>query len=442
MVARSACRLDIRASTAIFISKKLLQWFAWGVIMVNLGPGYGYSWDNIDAAIAQQHRSVKRSNRRLILNCFNFPKWVPAGHSLALISLILYFFLSALAWGADNKKRIFIVSSYDRSYLWSQSTHNGVTEAMLKYGYLDNEQQIEDFTQRDQVTSSRMVVKKAWMDTKRKDDLGHIASVTQKIVAAIEEFQPDLVMLGDDNAANYIGNQLLDRELPVVFWGINGLPLKYGLVESMDQPGHNVTGIWQAGYHKESLELLHRLVPHAKTFAILACDSVSSRPKVKQIQALAKSGELPLALEAVVVTNSFSEFKTQALRLAAEVDAFFVLNHDTLRDDQGKHVDMLSVGKWYLENIKKPEASHEDQFVYEGMLLTANDSGYNQGYMAFEMALDILEQGLNPAHMRTKTPPRGPFMVNRVRAEMLGIPLNDNMTYIDEIVNEAIALRD
>lgn len=369
--------------------------------------------------------------------------WGPVNLGLVIIPLVICLFFSALAYGTtDRKKRIFIVSSYDRAYLWSQSTHKGVTEAMLKYGYLDNEQQIQEFTQHDRVSSSRMIVEKVWMDTKRKDGLKHIAAATQKIMATIEEFQPDLVMLGDDNAANYIGNQLLDREVPVVFWGINGLPLKYGLVDSMDKPGHNVTGVWQAGYHKESLDLLHKLVPDAKTFAILACDSVSSRPKIKQIQALSKSGKLPLKLEAVVATNSFSEFKAAALELAEQVDAFFILNHDTLRDDLGNHVDMLSVGKWYLENIKKPEASHEDQFVYEGMLLAANDSGYNQGYMAFEMALDILEQGLNPAHMRTKTPPRGPFMVNKVRAEMLGIPLSDKMEYIDEIVDEAIALRD
>jgi len=410
--------------------------------VINLDPGCMGTGESAHLAARRQSitpHPVQCSNCRSGLELAG---WASAGFGLTLICLAMWLFFSALAYGDDHKKkRIFIVSSYDRSYLWSQSTHKGVTEAMLKYGYLDNERQIEEFTRHDGVTSSRMIVRKVWMDTKKNDSLKHIAAVTSEIMEKIQEFQPDLVLLGDDNAANYIGNQLLDRDVSVVFWGINGLPLKYGLVDSMDKPGHNVTGVWQAGYHKESLELLHRLVPEAKTFAILACDSVSSRPKIKQIRALSKAGQLPLKLESVVTTNLFSEFKAAALELAEQVDAFFILNHDTMRDDLGNHVDMLTVGKWYLENIKQPEASHEDQFVYEGMLLTANDSGYNQGYMAFEMALDILEQGLNPAHMRTKTPPRGPFMVNRVRAEMLGISLDDKMGFIDEIVNEAIALR-
>ncbi len=79
--------------------------------------------------------------------------------------------------------------------------------------------------------------------------------------------------------------------------------------------------------------------------------------------------------------------------------------------------------------------------MLEGMLSTANDSGFNQAFHAFEMAYDILEQGLNPGLMRTKTPPRGPFMVNRQRARMLGIDLGDKMEFIDEIVEKAVALQ-
>src|SRR5262249_35290734 len=130
----------------------------------------------------------------------------------------------------------------------------------------------------------------------------------------------------------------------------------------------------------------------------------------------------------------------RALALAQKVDAFFVLNHDTLQDEQGNHIDMLDVGKWYLEHIQKPEVSHEDQFVREGMLLAANDSGYNQGYMGFEIAYDILEQGLKPSRMRTRTPQKGPFMVNRQRAHMLGISLEGKMDIVEEVVEKALAL--
>lgn len=340
----------------------------------------------------------------------------------------------------DQPCRILIVSSYHREYLWSQSTHRGVMAGMLRYGFLENESQVKQFTDTDEVESERVVLKKMWMDTKRKSDSSDIARVTVEILDTIADFEPDLVMLGDDNAANYIGNQLLGTDIPVVFWGINGLPLKYGLIESMDRPGHNVTGVWQAGYYKDGMELLARLVPTAKTFAILAGDSVTARANIKQLRGLYHSGKLPLKLTEVVSTNDFEAFKREAKRLEQQVDAFFILNHDTLRDQDGNHLDMLEVGRWYLENIRKPEASHEDQFVREGMLLTANDSGYNQGYAAFEMAYDILEQGLSPRLMRTRTPARGPLMVNRQRAAALGISLAEHEYLIDEFIDHSAAL--
>lgn len=326
--------------------------------------------------------------------------------------------------GGERKKRILVVSSYHREYLWSQSTHQGLVASLLKYRYLDTLRQADTFKRTDAVESSKAVLKREWMDTKRANSQAAISAATQRIMKVVREFRPDLVMLGDDNATNHIGNQLLDTATPVVFWGVNGLPLKYGLVDSMDQPGHNVTGVWQQGYLKESFELLHRLVPTAKTFAILSCDSETARPSVKQIEILARDGQLPLRLAATVVTNSFEEFKKRSLELANSVDAFFMLNHDIMKDANGKHVDMMVVGKWYLQNIRKPEATIEDQFVLEGMLLTANDSGYNQSYLAFEMAYDILEQGLHPGRMRPRTPSRGPLMVNRQRAQMLGIALS------------------
>ena len=58
------------------------------------------------------------------------------------------------------------------------------------------------------------------------------------------------------------------------------------------------------------------------------------------------------------------------------------------------------------------------------------------------MAHDILANGMDPALMRSEPPKRGPFMVNRIRAEMLGISLDDKLDVIDEVVEEAVALED
>ena len=111
---------------------------------------------------------------------------------------------------AVQKRRIMVVSSYDRDYLWSQETQAGLVQALIDYGYLDDAAQGETFTRTDRVESSRAVLVKEWMDTKRRSSPSQMAVATERIMGVLQAFEPDLVMLGDDNAANYIGNQLLD----------------------------------------------------------------------------------------------------------------------------------------------------------------------------------------------------------------------------------------
>lgn len=62
-----------------------------------------------------------------------------------------------------------------------------------------------------------------------------------------------------------------------MFWGVNNTPLKYGLVDSVERPGHNVTGVVELGYYTETLQLLKMLVPSANTFAILSDESQPPR---------------------------------------------------------------------------------------------------------------------------------------------------------------------
>ena len=144
--------------------------------------------------------------------------------------------------------------------------------------------------------SSRAVIRKWWMDTKRHNTLAEIKVTVAKIMRELDAFAPDIVLLGDDNATNYVGNQYIDGGTPVVFWGVNGNPLKYGLIDSIEHPGHNVTGVYQAGYLKEGVSWLTQLLPDVKTIAVLSDDSETGRAKAKGLQRLAREGELPVTL--------------------------------------------------------------------------------------------------------------------------------------------------
>lgn len=343
--------------------------------------------------------------------------------------------LSASA-SETKKKRIFVVSSYHREYLWSQDSNSGFCDAMLKYGYFDNQDQIARYSENDTVETSRAVISKMWMDSKRKTGKAELTKTTLQITRSIREFGPDILFLGDDEAGNYIGNQFLDTKMPMVFWGFNDNPVKYGIVDSMERPGHNVTGVYQTGYYLESLRLLKTLSPSVKTFAILTDDSPSGRAHQKGIEFLARKGALPVKLLEAVATNDFRLWKSKALELQKRVDAFFVVQCSTFKDEQGNSVSNADVARWYLSNIRIPEATL-GFFVKYGLLCAADDSGYNQAFEAVSIAQDILTKGASPATYPTRTPARGALMVNRERAKMLGIALGPGMgieKYIDETV--------
>ncbi len=344
-----------------------------------------------------------------------------------------------VSYGEEGKLRIFVVSSYHREYLWSQDTNKGLCAALRDFKFLDNDQQAGEYTKNDLVETARVVIKKAWMDTKRRNKKDEIAVTTAGIVSDIRAFKPDLVLLGDDNATNFIGAYLVNTAVPVVFWGVDFNPLAYGYLDSKEHPGHNVTGVYQSGYFKEALETLKKLYPDIKTFAILSDGSETGRAKSREIARLAQEGQLPLQLADQAATNSFSEWQDKAQELAGRVDAFFVVNHGTLKDDKGAAVDSLQAGAWYLAHIKRPEASPEKQFVQEGMLLTVDDSGYKQAYEAGRMADMILHQKKAPADIAVIAPTRGAVIVNQQRAAMLGVNVT-GQAYIEEFIAKAAAL--
>lgn len=343
--------------------------------------------------------------------------------------------------GEKGKSRIMVVSSYHREYLWSQETNRGLCAALLEFGYLDEEAQVELFSRKDYVESSRAIIKKSWMDTKRKSSKSEIAETLAGIIADIDRFKPDILLLGDDNAANYISNQYLDTEIPIVFWGINGLPLKYGIIDSLAKPGHNVTGVFQRGYHLEAFASFLKIAPRVRTIAVLADDSPTGRAHAKKIQRYAEQGQLPVEVRDIVITNSFDEWKARTLELLPSVDGFYISTHNTLQDKEGNYVDYLLVTAWYLKNVLKPELVPANFMVMEGLLCTVDDSAFKQGYEAMELAHRILG-GERPADIPVSSPTRGPFIVNRSRAVMLGLEdsIKENDKIIDEYIDEMQAL--
>ncbi len=362
---------------------------------------------------------------------------------LTLFLVIVFCFVSLGHAEQEHsvKKNIIIIDSYHKGYNWSEIINKGFSAAMLKLGYFDDSGQTDEFNRNDYVETSKVIVKKLWMDSKRKKSKEAKAKSAKELLKIIRDFNPDLIFLGDDNAAKFLGYHFLDTEVPVVFWGLNNTPVKYDLLDSKEKPGHNITGVYQSGYYIDGLNLLKKITPKVKTFAVLADDSPTGIAMVKALKHFEKKGMLPLKMIETVSTADYTSWKKQVLELQNKVDAFFIAQYNALKDESGKHVPNTKVAKWYLNNVRVPEAAIAGQFVKQGMLCTADDSGYNQGFEAVVIAHDILANGANPANYPPVAPKRGALTINRQRAKMLGIILTKDMG-IEKYIESATVLSD
>ncbi len=358
------------------------------------------------------------------------------------VILIAVSCLASGASGAPKKtgpKRVLVVSSYDREVAWSKLTNAGFCAAMLKCGYFETQAQADEFTKTDSVETRRVVVRKLWMDTKRRNSRQEMDDTSLAIYAFAKTFKPDIILLGDDEAVEYVGTKFLDSSVPVVFWGVNITPVKYGLVDSPARPGHNVTGVYQAGHYVESLKLLKAMAPRAKTFAMLSIESAAGRSHCKTVDYLNRKGALPLRLVTTVATNDFELWKAKILELQGKVDAFYLSHYSGMKDRNGAAVPAKEAARWYLENVKIPEAVGFRQCVRDGMLCGVDDAGFDQGFQAVVIARDILDKGARPETYPPVTPREGAAVVNAQRARMLGLSLPEGLE-VDEFIEKASAL--
>jgi hypothetical protein len=110
------------------------------------------------------------------------------------------------------------------------------------------------------------------MDTKRNIDTVWRKAQALKIIDYIKTWEPDVVLLSDDNAAIFLGvPYLLDSQIPVVFCGTNWDASQYGFDKK-----NNITGMVEVSLIEPLVRLLRQ---HAKgeRLGVIGADTLSDR---------------------------------------------------------------------------------------------------------------------------------------------------------------------
>lgn len=221
--------------------------------------------------------------------------------------------------------------------------------------------------------------------------------------------QNDLILAIATPAAVSLAN--VDQETPILFTAITD-PVDADLVESLETPGGNLTGTTDAGPIKEQVDLLLSLVEGAKQIGIIYNSSEpNSVIQGDQATELLEAAGVEVVLKTVSSTNEVQ----QALEsLAGDVQGIYIPTDNTLASTMG------SV-KQVAEANKIPVVAASADQVIAGGLATYGIDYYELGRQTGEMALEIIENGADPATMSVQSSKELNLVVNEEVAEALGI---------------------
>ncbi len=190
-----------------------------------------------------------------------------------------------------------------------------------------------------------------------------------------------------------------------------------GLVDSNDAPGGNVTGSSDMNPIDQQLDLLLQLVPDAKTVGVFySADEDNSTLQAELFTEKAEAKNL--TVEKFTISNS-NEIQTVVQSMEGKIDACWIPTDNKLAAGMAT-VAMIA------NEIKLPVIPGESNMVAEGGLATYGLDYYQLGYLAGEMAVDILVNGKDPASMPIQFLPadKCELAVNEETAKEIGIDLS------------------
>jgi ABC-type uncharacterized transport system substrate-binding protein len=217
---------------------------------------------------------------------------------------------------------------------------------------------------------------------------------------------------------------MADKGLPFVFTGVNGDPMTYGYISSMDAPGGQVTGSIERERFAQTFNILRQLVPNVQKLAVICDDGPTGASVVKRVRE--KAAALDIDVVALLKTGQFSEWKEFIKTVQTKADALLVIVYHTLKDHAGRFVHENDVLNWTINNSRLPDIGFWSWAVEGGLLCSEAISGYQQGYYAATVAAYVL-LGQSAGEFPIGTPQRGEVCINVARAKMLGVQLPDEM---------------
>jgi len=287
-------------------------------------------------------------------------------------------------------KKCLYVSSYHQGYAWS----DGVEEGLRKV-----------------LTNEHCELRQIDMDTKRNKDKVFIEKTVESIRQQITDWQPDVVITSDDNAAKYlIKPYYKDADIPFVFNGVNWTAREYGF------PYSNVTGIVEVAPLDIMLANAVRYSNGAKAL-YLGANTLTEKKNFKRMQQAAVKQQIKLEGQLVDTAENWK----QAYLNAQSYDFIVMGSYSGIKD-----WDKASLSKFAIENARVLSVtSHEWMMPFSSLGYTKIPQEH--GEWAGLAAIEILN-GVSPAEIPIVANRKWDIWLNQEHLKSTGINLPRKLT--------------
>ncbi|WP_022663816.1 PAS domain S-box protein [Desulfospira joergensenii] len=259
-------------------------------------------------------------------------------------------------------KRVLLLNSYHKGYLWSDEITRGVEETLVQTGI---DLHVE------------------YMDTKRQFDEKY-QDLLAKLLAVKHTRHPyDAVICSDNNAFEFFNR--MGREIfgpiPLVFCGLNSLDKKDF------QNRENMTGIIEKANLKGNLALIRKVHPRCRKILVITDDTTTGRQvqgEVKELAKTAKLGDMNLEL-------LYDADKGELIHLLEDLDpGAIVLFTFFSRDRSGDFFEYDEGAELVSRRSPVPVYGAWNFSLGHGIVGGHLVSGYGQGAVAAQKTLSVL----------------------------------------------------
>jgi len=286
--------------------------------------------------------------------------------------LFLVFATGFLVVANVQKPRILILHSYDKEYLWSRDISVGIRRILEKYPYYS--------------------VQWHFMDTKRHNSKRFIRSASRSAMKLIDRWKPNVVIAIDDNAQEYVMKKYINNaDIDIVFAGVNAALKDYDYDKAS-----NVTGILERIPLSSVKDTLLNIFPDGVRRIAHITDASNT---AKFVNTEVRSYDwTPFELVLKANPETFDDWKRAVSEANKTADLLLFSNyHTVLRSESDRSkVPASELMKWTMDHTSLPSVGCWGFFVEDGGMLSVGVSPFEQGEVAAEMAVNIIENGKLP----------------------------------------------